>query len=316
LRLQAKAEAFAEQVAHGSWDQAVYRGIAEALGYDKNQEPFRKLADLLPIDLLFAELRAGREDAPEVLLDALLFGAAGFLAEENTMRESAIAAFVAPRKKMWEELRHTLQLRPLRMEAWHFFRLRPPNFPTRRLAALGQLILKFYRLGILEHLAATVQALGNEPKKLTRELLQYFICPAQGLWLSHYALHERRLAARAPLGDLLGRERARDILVNVVLPGLWFYFRAADNAVLQNQVQEAYGLLPRLQENQITRAMRAQLARKFPVSAKLGKSARGQQGLIYLQKLYCRPLRCGDCLRLEPKENLNFATVQAPTSAP
>ncbi len=298
LRLEAKAEAFAEQVNHNSWDQAVYRGIAEALGYDKNQEPFRQLADLLPIELLFAELRAAREHAPEVLLEALLFGAAGFLADQVAPVEAEVAAFVAPRKILWAELRHTLQLRPLRPEAWHFFRLRPPNFPTRRLAALGQLILKFYRQGILEHLAATVQALGNEPKKLMSELLQYFICPAQGFWQSHYDLRGRRLSARARIGDLLGRERARDILVNIILPGLWFYFRAADNATLQNQVQETYSLLPKLQENQITRAMREQLSRKFSVSTKLGKFARDQQGLIYLQKLYCRPLRCEECLRL------------------
>ncbi len=305
LRFQAKAEAFAEQVQQSSWDQAVYRGLAEALGYDKNQEPFRKLAELLPLDLLFAELRATREHNPELLLEALLFGAAGFLAEHNSCDEAEVAALLAPRKILWEELRHTLQIRPLRLEAWHFFRLRPPNFPTRRLAALGQLILKFYHSGILEHLAATVQALGHEPKQLMSELLQYFICPAPGFWQSHYDLRGRRSSGRAPIGDLLGRERALDILGNLILPGLWFYFRAADNATRGNQVQEAYSLLPKLQENQITRAMREQLSRTLPVRAKLGKFARDQQGLIYLQKLYCRPLRCEECLRLEERSVSN-----------
>ncbi len=298
LRLEAKADAFAEQVRQSSWDQAVYRGIAEALGYDKNQEPFRKLTELLPIELLFAELRATREHSPELLLDALLFGAAGFLAERITLDDAEVAAFVSARRALWEELRHTLQIRPLPSAAWHFFRLRPPNFPGRRVAALRQLILKFYRQGILEHLAATVQAMGNEPKKLVSELLQYFICPAEGFWQSHYDLRGRKLSARAHAGDLLGRERALDILVNIILPGLWFYFREASNAASQNQVREAYGLLPKLQENQITRAMRAQLSHKLAVSTKLAKYARDQQGLIYLQKLYCRPLRCEECLQL------------------
>jgi len=299
LRLEAKANAFAEQVSQSSWDQAVYRGIAEALGYDKNQEPFRKLTELLPIELLFAELRAAREHTPEILLEALLFGAAGFLTERMTLDDAEVAAFVSARKTVWEELRHTLQIRPLRFEAWHFFRLRPPNFPTRRLAALRQLLLKFYRQGILEHLAVTVQTVGNEPKTLVSELLQYFICPAEVFWQAHYDLRGRKLSARAHAGDLLGRERALDILVNVILPGLWFYFREANNAAAQNQVREAYGLLPKLQENQITRAMRAQLSHKFAVSTKLAKYARAQQGLIYLQKLYCRPLRCEECLQLE-----------------
>ncbi len=298
LRLEAKAEALAEQVRQSSWDQAVYRGLAEALGYDKNQEPFRKLTELLPIELLFAELRATREQAPELLLDALLFGAAGFLVEHEAQAEAEIAAFIFPRKMLWEELRHTLQIRPLRLEVWRFFRLRPPNFPTRRLAALSQLILKFYRQGILEHLAATVTAVGNEPKKLVSEALQFFLCPAAGFWQAHYDLRGRKLSARAVIGDLLGRERALDILVNIILPGLWFYFREAGEAVRQNQVQEAYSLLPKLQENQITRTMREQLSCMFPVRAKIARGAREQQGLLYLQKLYCRPLRCEECLKL------------------
>lgn len=301
LRLETKAAAFAEQVQHCSWDQAVYRGLAEALGYEKNQAPFRKLAELLPIDLLFAELRGAREYDPEVLLEALLFGASGFLAQAGVAPESEVAAFIVPRERIWEGLRHTLQLRPLRTEEWIFFRLRPANFPTRRLAALCQLILKFYRGGILEHLAATVQALGSEPNRLMPELLQYFICPAQGFWQTHYDLRERQAAKPAVIGDVLGRERALDILVNLILPALWFYFRSAENAVLANQVHEAYSLLPKLQDNAMTRAMREQLSREFSVSTKLSRSARLQQGLLYLQKLFCRPLRCEACLQLEER---------------
>lgn len=310
LRLEAKAEAFAEQVQQNSWDQAVYRGLAEALGYEKNQTPFRKLAEMLPIDLLFAELRAVREYEPEILLEALLFGAAGFLVEENFAAEDEATAFIAPRRKIWERLRHTLQLRPLRPEEWYFFRLRPANFPTRRLAALCQVILKFYRSGILEHLAATVQAWGAVPKKLMGELLQYFICPAQGFWQTHYELHERRLAQPAALGDVLGRERARDILVNLILPALWCYFRSADNAVAANQVREAYGLLPKLQENRITRDMREQLSGKYPMRGKLNRNARLQQGALHLQKLFCRALRCEACLHLEER-SVSYAPRRA-----
>jgi hypothetical protein len=53
-----------------------------------------------------------------------------------------------------------------------------------------------------------------------------------------------------------------------------------------------------LQENQITRAMRQQLSQHHPVSRTVATSALTQQGLIHLQKLYCRPLRCEECLGL------------------
>ncbi len=302
LRLAAKASAFTEQLTQSSWDQVIYRGIAEALGYDKNQEAFRRLAELLPVELLFAELRAVRDLGPEIVLDALLFGAAGFLSPNPS--DAASAAFVSTRLKLWEELRHTLQIRPLRPEAWQFFRLRPPNFPTRRLAALSALILKFYRAGILEHLLNVVATLGREPKKLTHELLQHVICPAVGLWQAHYDLQSQPQPARriAQAGDLLGRERALDIVTNIFMPVLWLYYGEAGDGVLQSQVQEAYSTLPKLQENQITRRMRQQLSETFPLQKKVAEAARSQQGLIHLHKVFCRPLRCQECLALTEGE--------------
>ena len=49
-RLAEKADRFSEERLSDSWNQIIYRGIAEALGYSKNQVPFRKLADQLPIE--------------------------------------------------------------------------------------------------------------------------------------------------------------------------------------------------------------------------------------------------------------------------
>ncbi|MGH7597468.1 MAG: DUF2851 family protein [bacterium] len=321
LRLVAKAEAFAEQVANTSWDQAVYRGLAEAMGYDKNQEPFRRLADLLPVDLVFGELRATREIQPALVLDAMLFGAAGFLSSwlsPENIPDAEIAAFLAPRLKLWEPLQHALQIRPLRRETWQFFRLRPPNFPARRLAGFSALLLKFYRDGLLEHLAglflsSAKVSLKQRTKAIVAELLNYFICPADDFWRRHYDFlsaaaekggrrargkDEKVTTTQTNYGDLIGRDRALDILVNIVLPALWHYGRQAGDAHLQNLVQEVYGSFPRLQENQITRAMRQQLSQQHSVSRTVATSALTQQGLIHLQKLYCRPLRCEECLGL------------------
>jgi len=317
LRLLAKADAFAEQVANSSWDQAVYRGLAEAMGYDKNQEPFRRLTELLPIELVFGELRAGRETQPAILLEALLFGAAGFfstLPAPEKIPDAEIAKFLAPRLERWEPLQHALQIRPLRREAWQFFRLRPPNFPTRRLAGFSALLLKFYRDGLLEHLsglflASAKVSVKRRTKSIIAELLNYFVCPAEEFWQTHYDFlpvastkdensEARVLISATNYGDLIGRDRALDVLVNIMLPALWHYGRQAGDAHLQNLVQEVYGSFPRLQENQITRAMRQQLGRQFPVSRTVATSALTQQGLIHLQKLYCRPLRCEECLGL------------------
>ncbi len=303
LRFEAKAMAFAEQMRSGSWDQAVYRGIAEALGYDKNQEPFRRLTELLPIDLIFAELRSRRANDAGEFVEALIFGAAGFLAhraEANEPHDAEVAAFVSARQRIWEPLRHSLQIRPLPVESWRFFQLRPQNFPTRRLAGLCSIILKFYRHGILEHLSRLLQAPGKRGRKLAQELVSFFLCPAQGFWQTHYHLRGRKNPQPAAPGDLVGRDRSRDILVNLILPALWLYYREAGNAIFQNQAQEVYAHLPKLQENRATQAMQQQLSRFNPPAKELSTSAKCQQGMLHLQKLFCRPLRCEECLGLQP----------------
>ncbi len=301
LRFEAKALAFAEQIKERSWDQAIYRGLAEALGYDKNQEPFRRLADLLPIDLIFAELRASRHHPPALLVEALIFGAAGLLAHpaaEGEAEDAAVTAYREARREIWEPLRHSLQIRPLPAAGWRFFQLRPQNFPTRRLAGLCAMILKFYRHGIIEHLAALLSTAQTRPAGLAKELVNFLLCPAQGFWHTHYSFRDRETTPAAKPGDLIGRDRSRDILVNLFLPALWLYYREAGNAIRQNQVLEIYSHLPRLQENRLTLAMQQQLSAVHPLTRTLATSARNQQGLLHLHKLYCRPLRCAECLAL------------------
>ncbi|MDZ7267124.1 MAG: DUF2851 family protein [candidate division KSB1 bacterium] len=301
LRFEARALAFAEQLRERSWDQAIYRGLAEALGYDKNQEPFRRLADLLPIDLIFAELRASRAHPPAVLVEALIFGAAGLLARPAAQEEAedaAVTTYRETRREIWEQLRHSLQIRPLPAAGWRYFQLRPQNFPTRRLAGLCAMLLKFYRHGIVEHLAGLLEASGSRPAAKAKELVRFLVCPARGFWQQHYSFRDRDTTPAAHTGDLIGRDRSRDILVNLLLPALWLYYREAGNATRQNQVLEIYSQLPRLQENRLTLAMQQQLSAMPALRRALAASARTQQGLLHLQKLYCRPLRCAECLAL------------------
>ena len=56
-RLTLKALAFREQRNFQSWNQILYAGIMDALGYSKNQVPFRKLAANLPWNFIQQEIR-------------------------------------------------------------------------------------------------------------------------------------------------------------------------------------------------------------------------------------------------------------------
>lgn len=304
-RLTQKVQRFREQVQTISWDQLLYSGICEALGYAKNQQPFRRLAELVPIDLIFAELRniKADEQEPEVVLSALLFGAAGLLqAPESGTPDAAVQQYLVPRQQIWQRLRHPLQIQPMPEGSWQFFRLRPQNFPTRRLAAVVQLILRFYRLGMLETLIGCVQHPKQSIKQTVRELRDFFTVPADSFWEFYYDFKSRKPGEMtASLGGLLGEKRADDLIVNVVLPVLALFARETSSAALDNRLQEIFAAYPALQENQITRKMQEQLFAEHRHLLRQLNKARFQQGLIHLHKNYCHPLRCDDCLALGEK---------------
>jgi hypothetical protein len=302
FRLQQKAAAFAEQLAQRAWDQAVYRSLAEALGYDKNQEAFRWLADILPVDLLFAEVRAHPGLEAVVVLEALLFGAAGLLETRPPSQDEDIRRFLDARRDLWERLRHPLRLPAAPPGAWRFFRLRPANFPTRRLAGLARLLCRFYQEGIIEKLLSLLQSHPTSRRVRRRELQAFFIVPADDFWRRHCDFESRAISGRTPdYGDLVGRQRALDILVNVVLPALRQFGEQSGDAHVCATVNELYGELPPLQGNSITRRMAEQLSNRFPIAKAVGSKAESQQGLIYLQRLLCRSLQCQDCLKLVPE---------------
>ncbi|RME00910.1 MAG: DUF2851 family protein, partial [Calditrichaeota bacterium] len=115
MRFQQKMLSYREQLVSVSWDQLLYTGLCEGLGYAKNQKPFRKLAEKVPIDLLFSELReVGKEDA-ELRISSILFGAAGLLQAPDAGggMDAEIKNYLLPRQHLWRNLRHVLQIQPM-----------------------------------------------------------------------------------------------------------------------------------------------------------------------------------------------------------
>lgn len=300
LRFEEKTARLKEEILQASWDQLLYRGVAEALGYAINQRPFRQLADCLPIDLLFAEMHQEQEANHEVLLTALLFGVAGFLETPSQLHADAeVIAYLQPRRDVWQRLRHVLQLPVLPEASWQFYRLRPTNFPTRRIAALAKLIEKFYRFGMLETLVAVLETKKQHAKAVIRELRRLFTVPAPRFWQAYYDFKSRAMMPQRRTGEaLIGQRKADEIIVNIVLPLLNLYAGETRNATLRNAVLEVYLAYPPLESNKITRAMRRQLSLGNAVARSGGTVF--QQGQLHLHKAYCIPLRCEACLHLTP----------------
>ena len=141
VRMQRKADQFNRAaIAHGV-DEALFQGLAVALGYKLNKIPFLLLAQRAKLQLL-------RDQGPAA--ESLLFGIAGFL--EDSMTNHALSIDRDYWRHLWK---HWWQLRSqfahfiLQRNLWRFGMTRPGNHPHRRLGALAELARRWKEVRLL-----------------------------------------------------------------------------------------------------------------------------------------------------------------------
>lgn len=110
-RLRKKSLLFQNRFFSEFPDQVLYEGLCDSLGYSKNREPFRLLAKLLPIRLLYHIITKYSEKWETVLiLEALYLGTAGFLSvgEEKIPNSNCPWKYHQYLKKLWIKLKKKL----------------------------------------------------------------------------------------------------------------------------------------------------------------------------------------------------------------
>jgi len=181
--------------------QALFQGMAETFGFRQNRTSMAILAQRNPIRLLLREGEARRE--------AHLFGSAGFLcgspAAESVSPESG--TYLRALWEEWWKVRPDVEVRdPQRAVSWVSRETRPHNHPQRRLGALASLANRW----------PEAQALCEDPRIAPeREWHRYFASLRHSYWEHHFTLNSAPVEKRM---KLIGRERQRDILGNLVYP--------------------------------------------------------------------------------------------------
>ncbi|GAB3636385.1 DUF2851 family protein [Hymenobacter arcticus] len=264
-RVEQKADAIAALHGHlaDDWEATAYHALMAAFGFQKNSEPLARLAKAVPL----AVLRRHRHDVRQ--LEALLFGQAGFLVENE---ETAQDDYIRDRWQEHEFLRHKYGLGEAALAAheWNYLRLRPANFPAVR---LGQLVGLLHRRPALFDALLTAQSVAA--------LSEFFAgAPAPDYWQQHYR------AGRPGKVPALGKSSINLLIINVVVPLRVAYARHTGQPAL---VESSVGLLMELpaEHNQYT-----------DLYQDLGfehRTAADSQGLLALHKGYCAPRRCLHC---------------------
>ncbi|MBL7847860.1 MAG: DUF2851 family protein [Cyclobacteriaceae bacterium] len=244
----------------GNWEETTYQWLAHAFGFKINAEPFLQLARAVPQRLIWKMNQLSH-------VEALLFGQAGFLEAPKgdgyyleLQREYRLLSH-----------KHVLSGSRLTRTQWRFLRLRPPNFPSLRLAQFSALV--FHRRALCADLLGlpSLDALVN-----------FFLVQPSVYWADHYQFSK----TTAHRGHEMGRASIDVLIINTVIPLMAAYARQMDEpGFMERAVQWLESLPP--EENSITRRW-----------TDLGQSPLNSfdaQGQIELFNTFCQRKRCLDC---------------------
>lgn len=276
------------------FEQILYEGIMEALGYTQNSKPLRELAQRVP----FADF--DHKSAEEI--QSILFGVAGLLPSQTENSLSFIEKedpFVVTLEKLWDTSKRKVDVKGMDATQWRFGKMRPYNYPTRRIAAVSQLIhksngsLMMYFLPTCEK--ASMEDTPSFLRNIRKELLNLLMLEPEGYWETHANFGK----GGTPKAKLIGESRALDILVNKVLPVAYIWAVESESKKLQDAILNIYSSSTKLQANRIISQIESQIFSEAQQMRLIKPTAQIQQGTIRLYKNYCADQLCDLCPIIE-----------------
>lgn len=240
------------------WEVVLFCMLAKSFGLNTNGETFLKIAKSIPFPII-------RKESAEVAnIESLLFGTAGLfplVAEDNYTKDLKNRFDFISQK-------HALKRTPI--EPLQFFKHRPDNFPTIRLAQLAMLYHKHQNL-----FSKIIVA-----KKLT-ELYQLFEIKISEYWQKHYQFDKespnKKKQFSKPFIDLL--------VINTIVPIQFAYAKSQGK-------ESSESLLDLLREIASEKNIIIDKFSNFGIKA---INAFESQSLLQLKNEYCNHGKCLEC---------------------
>ena len=246
---------------NGSWEDVCYVTLARNFGFGINNDAFERLARRTPLRLL------GKHSDSVLQIEALLFGQAGMLDSQKPGMDSYHNQLCTE----YAFLSNKFQLTPMEKESWKLFRIRPQNFPYRRIAMLAQFIEGGFRM-----MNRILEAEGE------KEMRALFEVELSGYWTKHYTFGKPNERATATLS----RSSIDIILINTVAPLLYAYGELTGN---YEMTDKAIKLLEDL------RAESNSIVSHFVAYGIDCPDALTSQALVQLKREYCDARKCIYC---------------------
>ncbi len=259
-RLEEKTTRIVQELeaTQNNWEAVFFRMLLRNFGLKLNGESFFSIAKSVPFDK-FQKCRYNL-----LKFEALLFGQAGML--EKELPDSYYELL----QDSYTYSKHFFELDQFGVVPPKFFRLRPPNFPTIRLAQFAALWTE------REHLFSEVITTNTK-----EEFYKLFHVAASEYWDLHYnfevASAKRKKSLTKGFIDLL--------LINTVIPIKFAYAKYQGEDISENL--EALALSLSGEKNKIIT--------KFRAIREMDDSAMYTQALLQLKQQYCDNRKCLHC---------------------
>ena len=261
-RMSKKTDAIGELLKRtaNNWEEAFYITLAHNFGFHNNGVPFELLAKSLPL----AYINKHRDNLFQ--LEAMLFGQSGLLTPHT-----ATDSYAQSLLEEYGFLQKKFGLKPIDGSMWKLLRMRPQNFPHRRIAQFAALLNQTEFL--FSHL------MEEQDVDVLREL---FLCEPSPYWQTHY-----RFGAQSPkMNPVLGKPTIDLLLINTVVPYKYAYSKSRNDTAGQTAAFDLLQRIPAEKNNIIDRWK--MLGFRFA-------NAADTQTFIHLYQNYCLLNRCYSC---------------------
>lgn len=273
IRLRKKIDRFAAELFFSDFNQLLYQGVMEALGYSKNKFQMLQLALILNYALLKKFYYQG------MTLDQLI----SILLTSSGLLERMPVTFPRELISKWIELyaQQDFFIETLEIE-WHLFRIRPQNHPAIRLIQIADFLHRSLDHTFFYSILELFSCRQDEFRTIefTRKLYQLF-ADSSGIIPDSYRL---------------GHERIDIILVNIILPLSILFAEKMNYPDFQKVAWELYADFKALPENYLIENMK-----KFMDSSQrklISRKAIYQQGLIQIYYSFCQHQYCQSCEKI------------------
>jgi hypothetical protein len=293
LRMRRKKEDFKRRIDSAGFEQAFYEGIMEGMGYKQSRYAFRELAKRVPLSELLEFDQPNRRGIDAMA--SILLGTAGLLQDiSQTGFDPETTYYIHEIQRYWKRVERKFEERKLIGFCWYPSSTRPANFPARRLTAIAAF---FHYFGSsLE--TAVMKSLLDPGEIKTREILrgwlENFSRPLHIYWSYHFQFDGHKFSAPK---RLIGKERSKILIVNVLLPSLLALAEMRGDNRLEGILHRVYREHPLLCENSITRLMKHRLFGLTDRAKTLIRTAHRQQALHHFFYDFCdnRESSCSRC---------------------